>query len=298
MLTFKIELAAALPDVWDEPFESEEEAALRLASDRDEARKLAAAVDLALRAAERRAEREGKYELTAWTKSDVWARISRADLLFLVSHKPRKVAAAYREAIKDIPDFDFASVRKQLLLYKGLGLLEENLAEAVKVVGNLEDEEGESSEAARPRKGVLLFAGHMVDAPGREEPRFPADKEGVARERIRESVVKELESGAGVVSGYAGGASGGDILFHEVCAELNIPTRLYLAVPPQDYVKKSVRQAGQQWVDRFWKLYNERSAQKQVRVMSDATDVGDEREYLPAWLREKPGYKIWQRNNL
>jgi hypothetical protein len=35
-----------------------------------------------------------------------------------------------------------------------------------------------------------------------------------------------------------------------------------------------------------------------VRVLSQATDVADQTEYLPAWLRDKPNYNIWQRNNL
>src|SRR6185436_19343177 len=43
---------------------------------------------------------------------------------------------------------------------------------------------------------------------------------------------------------------------------------------------------------------NEHSARKQVRVLSPAIDVADESEYLPAWLRSKPDYGIWQRNNL
>ena len=138
----------------------------------------------------------------------------------------------------------------------------------------------------------------MIDEPGREQPRFPADKESIAREKIKEAILKEMSSDAGVASGYAGGASGGDILFHEVCAELGIPTRLYLAIPPKEYVTTSVQKAGPAWVDRFWKLYNERTAQKQSRVLSDATDVVDAREYLPSWLRRKPDYGIWQRNNL
>jgi hypothetical protein len=192
-------------------------------------------------------------------------------------------------------------VRKQLAIYRDLGVLGANLAEVFKVVVEpppLPAAAAAEPAAVPPRKRVLLFAGHMIDAPDRPTPRFPADKERVAREKIRQTVVSEMESGAGVACGYAGGASGGDILFHEVCKELGIPTRLYLAVPPQDYVRKSVMKAGQQWVDCFWRLYNERSAQKQVRVMCDVTDVSDDREYLPAWLREKPDYNIWQRNNL
>ena len=34
----------------------------------------------------------------------------------------------------------------------------------------------------------------------------------------------------------AGDASGGDLLFHEVCQELDIESRLYLAIPGNDYI--------------------------------------------------------------
>src|SRR5205085_5383333 len=105
-------------------------------------------------------------------------------------------------------------------------------------------------------------------------------------------------TGAGVACAYAGGASGGDILFQEVCAELNIPTRLYLAIPPQNYVTTSVQKAGPQWVERFWNLYNKHFAEGQVRMLSEALNVQDEQEYLPVWLRAKPDYGVWQRNNL
>jgi hypothetical protein len=46
---------------------------------------------------------------------------------------------------------------------------------------------------------------------------------------IREAVIKEREFGSDELIGIAGGACGGDILFHEVCEELKIPTRLFLA---------------------------------------------------------------------
>ena len=29
----------------------------------------------------------------------------------------------------------------------------------------------------QPPRKVVLFSGHMIDAPGREKPRFPPDKE-------------------------------------------------------------------------------------------------------------------------
>lgn len=157
-------------------------------------------------------------------------------------------------------------------------------------------EEAQTLPSQQQRKRVLLFAGHMIDAPGREKPRFPADKEVIAREKIREAIVKEMNTGAGIASAYAGGASGGDILFQEVCAELGIPTRLYLAIPPQQYVTSSVAKAGAEWVRRFWNIYNAHAARNLVRVLSEAIEVKQDSDNLQAWLRED--YTIWQRNNL
>jgi len=300
MLKVMIALADSLPDIWEEEFDTDWKAKQELEEYKKKAAKLAASVAVSLDATERRLERENK--------SDVWAEISAADLRFLTTEEPRRVASAYRNALAAAPDFASDAVRKQLAIYRDLGVLDANLAEVFNVVGEppaLPDAQPAAGSPHAPqRKRVLLFAGHMIDAPDRKTPRFPADKEAVARARIKEAVEKEMNTGAGVACGYAGGASGGDILFQEVCAELRIPTRLYLAMPPQEYLKNSVRKAGPLWVERFWKIYNEHKVddgqdpRKQVRVLSDATDVNDQSEYLPAWLRTKQDYGIWQRNNL
>lgn len=288
MIKIMVALAEALPEMWAENFRTDKKAEEALDEHREHAAKLVSAVELSLKAIFRRLERE--------EKKDAWAEISEADLNCITTDAPLRVAAAYRKALASARDFNVGSLRKQLAIYRDLSVLNNNLAEVFKVVGEPPPLPDPGSQAASPqRQRVLLFAGHMIDAPDRKKPRFPPEKEGVARERIREAILKEVRTGAGVAIGYAGGASGGDILFHEVCAELGIPTRLYLAIPPRKYVTTSVRDGGPRWVERFWALYNEYQAEKKVRVLSDATD---EREYLPAWLREKPNYSVWQRNNL
>lgn len=124
---------------------------------------------------------------------------------------------------------------------------------------------------------ILLFTGHMIDAPGRKKPRFPPDQEGVARQAIWEAVEAEQKQPGGVAFGIAGGASGGDILFHEICGELGIPTRLYLAVPADPFIEASVAPAGGDWVQRFERL----------------------KEKLPVHvLTEKVDDEVWQRANL
>jgi hypothetical protein len=294
MVKVMLGLAEALPDVWAERFRKASKAEEALEEYREHADKLAGAVGLSLEAEERRLEREEK-------KKDVWAKISVADHCFLTTAEARPfVASAYRDALAGADAFAVESAGRQLAIYRDLGVLGANLAEVFKVVGEpppLPAPGG--APAPRPaRKRVLLFAGHMVDAPGREHKRFPSDDKNVAlaREKIKAAVSKVLESGAGVASGYAGGASGGDILFQEVCAELGIQTHLYLAVPAQKYVTTSVQKAEGDWIERFWKIYNAHKERGRVRVLSDAAD--DDGEYLPAWLREKKDYTIWQRNNL
>src|SRR6476661_866380 len=148
-----------------------------------------------------------------------------------------------------------------------------------------EDDERRTTEKRGPR--VLLFTGHMIDAPGREKPRFPPDQEGTARQAIRKAVEGERNRPGGVPSGIAGGASGGDILFHEVCAELGIPTRLYLALPRDPFIEASVAPAGGDWVGRFDRL----AAKLPVRVLAESAE-------LPGEFAGKGDYDIWQRTNL
>ena len=292
MLKILIALAERLPDVWAAQFPSDKKAVAALEEHKEHAEKLAAAVQLSLDSTFKRLERQDK--------EDVWAEISQADLTCLTQNAPQRVAMAYQRALSSAPEFASDSVRQQLAIYRDLGVLSGNLVEVFKVVGEPDalSGGGAAADVDPPQKRVLVFSGHMIDAPDRPTPRFPAEKESIAREKIKEVVLKEMNIGAGVAAGYAGGASGGDILFHEVCAELGIPTRLYLAFQPQHYVTASVAKAGPDWVRRFWDLHGEHSTRKQVRVLSSATEVKDGSEYLPSWLRSKPDYNIWQRTNL
>jgi hypothetical protein len=286
MLKVRTELAEALPDVWTEHFDDDAEAAHELSRLKKHAEKLAAYVELAVDATMTRLRREGRQ--------DVWAEVSLADLRCLTLNKPRRVASVYREALTGAQDFVISSVRNQLAIYKDLGVLSANVEEALKLTGPPQPE-GDDAEG---EERILIFTGHMIDTKGRAEPRFPADKEGVARQKIKEAVEAEQRAGR-VVYGIAGGAQGGDILFHEVCEELNIPTRLYLGLEPALYVNASVRKAGGDWVERFRQLHARLEKQGAVRVLCEVTDEpADKAEYLPEWVRSKPDYDIWQRTNL
>ncbi|HEX5964614.1 MAG TPA: tetratricopeptide repeat-containing protein [Pyrinomonadaceae bacterium] len=293
MLKVMIALAELQPAVWATQFPDDDEADSALKKHKTHAARLQSGVQLSLDAAFKRLEREDK--------KDVWAEISKGDLAFVTTNAPARVAAVYEKALAGAPAFARGSVSKQLAFYRDLGVMTDNLAEVFKVVGEPPPlpEPGAPAAPKPERKRVLVFAGHMIDTPDRKSPRFPADKEAVAREEIKQRIMKEMNTGAGVASAYAGGANGGDILFQEVCAELGIETRFYLAVQPSIYVTTSVNKGGSDWVRRFWDLHKAHVERNQVRILSQATDEEeDDKNYLPAWLRDKPEYNIWKRNNL
>ena len=102
-------------------------------------------------------------------------------------------------------------------MYQELDVLREKVARVLEVVGPA------APAAALPvTPRTILFTGHQIDAPDRKEPRFPPEMEAAARAAIRDAVARDASAPGGAV-GLAGAASGGDILFHEVCAELGVP---------------------------------------------------------------------------
>lgn len=291
MLKIMVELAAAHPSVWAARFKTRKKAEDELEEQVDHAARLAGAVEISLSATMRKLDREGK--------KDVWAEISDADFRLQTSDNPEWVVSGYRDALAGAPEFVWESVRNQLALHNELGVFKANVEEVIKFTGL-----PETTTDDKTPKRVLIFTGHMIDdteerKKKNEPPRFPPEKEDVARKKIKEAVEAEMKEGNGVLFAIAGGASGGDILFQEVCFELGIPTQLYLALQSNLYVKESVQKAGPNWVERFRKLHERLSKEEKVRVLSELSEEpGDKAEYLPAWLRSKPNYTIWQRNNL
>jgi hypothetical protein len=100
-----------------------------------------------------------------------------------------------------------------------------------------------------PRKAVL-FSGHMIDAAGREKPRFPPDKEPVAGRAIA-SALADLDVGPGDLS-ICGGACGGDLLFAEAALARGARLELYIPFEEPTFLEKSVDFAGGDWRARFF----------------------------------------------
>ena len=130
----------------------------------------------------------------------------------------------------------------------------------------------------------------MIDKLGRKEPRFPAepDKIAAAKQKIAEEVAEEQALAGGVAYGMAGCASGGDILFHEVCEASWHPD----PHPPGDSaraVHQGVGRARRPGVGRA----SSNGWSGRARCACSAN-----RRSCRAGYADKPGYTIWQRNNL
>jgi hypothetical protein len=103
---------------------------------------------------------------------------------------------------------------------------------------------------AAPRQ-VILFTGHMVDAPGRAVARFPAALVGAAAARI-EGALAEIDAGPADLA-LTQGAAGGDLLFAEACLARAVPLRLFLPLQESEFVAQSLLpvEDGAAWHARF-----------------------------------------------
>jgi hypothetical protein len=99
-----------------------------------------------------------------------------------------------------------------------------------------------------PRK-VLLFGGHMIDAPGRRKARFPADKEPVAANAIATTLDQIGVDPRDLA--ICGGACGGDLIFAEACLRHGIKLELYIPLDEPTFLAKSVDFADAAWHARF-----------------------------------------------
>lgn len=98
-----------------------------------------------------------------------------------------------------------------------------------------------------PIPKLVVFSGHMIDAPDRRSPRFPPAKEA----EVKELLEKQLAAmNAGI--GFASAASGSDILFLEAMLARGGTIYVVLPWPAEEFVKTSVALAGDDtWVERF-----------------------------------------------
>jgi hypothetical protein len=136
------------------------------------------------------------------------------------------------------------------------------------------------SDPGPPPRKVVLFSGHMIDAPGREQPRFPADKEEVAGRAIAAALAARNVGPRDIC--ICGGACGGDLLFAEAALARSAGLELYIPFEEPRFLQKSVDFADADWRARYF------SAKARATLHVLPVERG------PAPAREDP----YERNNL
>ena len=183
-----------------------------------------------------------------------WAKVTLGDFEVLAA-TPKAVADVYKAAIAkaDKDWFALSSSLRQLQLLRDLGFRPEAVAAGIETFERALARLSKPEDKWEPRH-VLLFSGHRVDAPGRAEPRFPAEKEPIAAARI-EAVLDELGAGPDDLA-FCQGAAGGDILFLEACQKRGVHCQLLLPLPEPEFVRDSIMSSanGEGWRRRFYEV--------------------------------------------
>jgi hypothetical protein len=254
---------SAWDDTFDEPQKRREELASQVASLRPI---VVQAVETAIARA-------------ASADDRLWAKISAADLRFLSEDRPARVIQAYRDAIPRDNPFAWDAAKTQLQLFVSLGVKAELANEVIQKIEPL-------VTVPTPPADLLLviFAGHQIDEPQREKPRFPSDREERARTLIRQQLQSVIQAGTPATV-LASAAPGADIICHELCQSLGIDSMLCLPMPKDDYAR-SVFGELDTWRTRFLALT---ASSRPVLQLSD-------QPRLPRWL-EGSGLDPWERGN-
>lgn len=269
---------ASLP-TWRSLFRNDERAARRYREDLEDS---LPALEHLVKASVRRAREQAP-------ESDrIWADVAEADLLLLRTPEPPEpsdIAAlvqAYTDAIPANKRFAWDAAHGQLALFAMLGIRPAAAQAVIQAMGPA------AAARSRTEEHLVVFAGHGLDSPGMPR-RFPAEAEPTAKRLISDALMKlkqQLPPGRQMTV-LASAGPGADILVHEVCAELDIATRLCLPMPV-DAVAAQAFASADGWRKRFRTI----AEQHEGRLL-----LLSEQDQLPRWLAARNGIDVWERGN-
>lgn len=282
LLTAIVRLAEIEPATWNGGFRTPRKAEAALEEYQSRLGRLRGAVRMSLDNAAR--------------KPDEYLPASNAqyELLTADEGSVAYIRSVYQRAKNDGKGaFSVQSEARQVAIFRRLGLSVANCDAALSALGMSLEEVRKSSlpQTSDKRDRVLVATGHRVDDAGRDPPRFPNTKDAIAKAKdwLREVIRAEKALTTGQISGIGSAASGTDLLFHEVCEELGIATKIVLPIPKDAFRRESVRTEGgeEDWIEK----YNSRLARSPPIVLSDS-------EEMPAWAKEIAKYSVFQRANI
>src|SRR5438132_10204405 len=97
-----------------------------------------------------------------------------------------------------------------------------------------------------PAPAVVAFAGHMIDAPNRPVPRFPAALAPAVEAALRHRLARFH---APIV--YTSAACGADLIFIEAALAIGAEVNVVLPFDRMDFIRTSVAPGGDGWAARF-----------------------------------------------
>jgi tetratricopeptide (TPR) repeat protein len=229
----------------------------------------------------------GAIGFAAKIKNDFWSLATLGDLEVLTG-TPESVKKAYKEAIakSDKNWFALNSTLSQLYLLKDLDFMPANVASGISTFERAIKKAKKPKERWQP-KNVFLFSGHMLDNTDRDAPRFPAQKESIAGEKIL-AILEKLGADSEDLA-FTQGACGGDILFTEACQKLGVHVQWLQPFKEPEFMERSVIKCGESWRDRYnackKKLTNPiRSAPMELGELSQDVENGYPYERCNLWL--------------
>src|ERR1700733_10514513 len=102
----------------------------------------------------------------------------------------------------------------------------------------------------QPPRKVVLCSGHMIDAPGREKPRFPPEKEAIAAQAIA-GALADLHVGPDDLC-ICGGGRGGGLFFAGHAPARSSQLEIYIPFEEPTFLETSVNFADSDWRARFF----------------------------------------------
>jgi hypothetical protein len=144
---------------------------------------------------------------------------------------------------------------------------------------------------------VVVVSGHMVDAPDRPRPRFPASE--VPRVAAAVAAAMDRWAVGPATTLVTGGARGADILAAEAALARGARLRLVLALPPEEFIAASIALPGSDWTERFRELLRHADvevadgtgedvfARANERIVAVARELDDHPHAIVVWDGER-----------
>lgn len=149
------------------------------------------------------------------------------------------------------------------------------------------------------RAQAVVVSGHMVDRPGRPQPRFPPEQVPRVATKVRDQL--DLWTVGPGTTLLTGGARGADIIAAEAALERGAAVRLVLAREPDAFVSDSVSLPHTDWAERFHQLIGRPEVDVEIvgggdddvyartneRIIERAREVDDHPLALIVWNGEE-----------